>query len=157
GVEERNACPLFADGKLYVPMLDDPATKTETGEAGSKGAFYIIRPGAQPEILTHIPLDGRCFGSPAAYNGKVYIQTTRHIYCFGKKGDIPGVAPEPQPEKWPAPGAAKSLQIIPSEVLLRPAQHVSFHGRSIDANGFTVEEIKDVTSLKWASFIPPTA
>src|SRR5262245_61224455 len=35
GVEERNACPLFADGRLYVPMLDDPATKAETGEAGT--------------------------------------------------------------------------------------------------------------------------
>src|SRR5206468_4334552 len=35
GVEERNACPLFADGKVYVPMLDDPATKAETGEAGT--------------------------------------------------------------------------------------------------------------------------
>src|SRR5439155_9428221 len=27
GVEERNASALLADGKLYVPMLDDPATK----------------------------------------------------------------------------------------------------------------------------------
>jgi outer membrane protein assembly factor BamB len=157
GVEERNACPLFADGKVYVPMLDDPATKAETGEAGTTGAFYIIKPGAQPEILTHIPLDGRCFGSPAAYNGKVYVQTTRHIYCFGKKGDNPGVPAEPQAEKWPAPGPAKSLQIIPSEVLLRPAQHVSFHARSVDANGFTVEDVKDITALRWASFIPPTA
>ena len=157
GVEERNACPLFADGKVYVPMLDDPATKSETGEAGTTGAFYIIKPGPQPEILTHIPLDGRCFGSPAAYNGKVYVQTTRHIYCFGKKGDNPGVPAELPPQKWPAPGPAKSLQVIPSEVLLRPAQHVSFHARSIDANGFTVEEVKDITSLKWASFIPPTA
>ena len=29
GIEERNSCPMFADGKLYVPMLDDPAAKTE--------------------------------------------------------------------------------------------------------------------------------
>src|SRR6266478_2424664 len=31
GIEERNSCPLYADGKLYVPMLDDPKTKSEVG------------------------------------------------------------------------------------------------------------------------------
>jgi outer membrane protein assembly factor BamB len=157
GVEERNSCPLYADGKLYVPMLDDPATKADTGEAGTTGAFYIIKPGDKPEILSHIALDGRCFGSPTAYNGKVYLQTTRHVYCFGKKGNNPGLPEEPAPEKWPAPGPARSLQIIPSEVLLRPEQTASFHARSVDASGFTVEEIKAPNSLKWASFIPPTA
>ena len=157
GVEERNACPLFADGKLYVPMLDDPGTKTQTGEAGTTGAFYIIKPGETPEILTHMALDGRCFGSPTAYNGKVYIQTTRHLYCFGKKGQNPGLAPAPAAAQWPAPGPAKSLQIIPSEVTLRPGQSATFHARSIDANGFVVDPQKDPKSLHWVSFIPPTA
>jgi hypothetical protein len=138
-------------------MLDDPATKSEGGEAGTTGALYVIKPGKDLDILAHIALDGRCFGTPSAYNGKVYIQTTRHIYCFGKKGNNPGLAAEPEPEKWPATGPAKSLQIIPSEVVLRPGQSVSFHGRSIDANGSTVEDIKDMKSVKWASYIPPTA
>jgi len=30
----RNACPLYADGKLYVPMLDDPAVKSDGGGEG---------------------------------------------------------------------------------------------------------------------------
>ena len=157
GVEERNACPLFADGKLYVPMLDDQATKADTGEAGTTGAFYIIKPGKNPEILSHVALDGRCFGSPTAYNGKVYVQTTRHLYCFGKKGDNPGLPAEPPAEEWPAPGPAKALEIIPSEVLLRPGQSASFSARAVDRNGFTVEEIKDVKSLQWTNYIPPTA
>ncbi|PYJ08380.1 MAG: hypothetical protein DME25_01715 [Verrucomicrobia bacterium] len=157
GVEERNACPLYADGKLYVPMLDDPGTKAETGESGTTGAFYIIKPGPRPEILTHLALDGRCFGTPTAYNGKVYLQTTRHLYCFGKKGDNPGLPADPEPEKWPAPGPAKALQIIPSEVLLRPGQSVSFRARAIDANGFTAEDVKDAKSLKWVNYVPPTA
>ena len=69
-------------------MLDDPAVKTEGwGEAGTKGALYIIKPGDKDgEILAHVALDGRCFGTPTAYNGKIYIQTTRHLYCFGKAG-----------------------------------------------------------------------
>jgi len=59
--------------------------------------------------------------------------------------------------KWPAPGPATQLQIVPSEVLMRPGQTESFRVRSLDANGFMVEEIKDPTAVKWASFVPATA
>jgi outer membrane protein assembly factor BamB len=157
GVEERNASPLFADGKLYVPMLDDPATKTDSGEAGTTGAFYIIKPGDQPQILSHMALDGRCFGAPTAYNGKIYVQTTRHLYCFGKKGNNSGLPPEPKPEAWPAPGEAVSLQVVPSEVLLRPGQSASFRIRTLDRNGFTVSQKDLASQVKWASYVPPTA
>jgi hypothetical protein len=159
GIEQRNSCPFYADGKLYVPMLDDPAGKGtgEGAEAGSKGALYIIKPGDQPEILQHVELDGRCFGTPVAYNGKLYMQTTKHLYCWGKKGNNPSLPKEIVAEKAPKAGAAKSLQIIPSETTLRPGQAASFHGRSIDANGFLVEDIKDVKALSWTNFIPPTA
>ncbi|MBI5384699.1 MAG: PQQ-binding-like beta-propeller repeat protein [Verrucomicrobia bacterium] len=158
GIEQRNASLLYADGRLFVPILDDPAGKAQgESEAGTKGAFYIIKPGAQPEILTHIELDGRCFGTPVAYNGKVYVQTTQKLYCFGKAGNNPGL-PAPVEEKpWPAPGAATQLQIIPSEVLLHPAEKASFRVRTLDANGFAVGELKDVKQVKWASYVPPTA
>jgi outer membrane protein assembly factor BamB len=159
GIEQRNACPLFADGKLYVPMLDDPQGKSESqGEAGVKGAFYVIKPGEKAgETLSHTELAGRCFGTPTAYNGKVYVQTTRHLYCFGKKGNNPGLPPEPEPEKWPAPGPAAALQIIPSEVILHPGETGSFRVRSIDAYGFPVEAIRDVKAVRWAGYVPPTA
>jgi outer membrane protein assembly factor BamB len=159
GIEERNSCPVFADGKLYVPMLDDPAAKTEgSGESGTKGALYIIKPGDKDgNIIAHVSLDGRCFGTPTPYNGKVYIQTTRHLYCFGKPGNNPGLPPAPAPEIWPGHGVATQLQIIPSEILMRPGQTQSFRVRSLDAKGFTVEELSDPAGVKWASFVPPTA
>jgi outer membrane protein assembly factor BamB len=159
GIEQRNSSPLFADGHLYVPMLDDPATKTSgDAEAGTRGAFYVIRPGeTKGEILTHIAVDGRCFGTPIAYNGKVYLQTSRMLYCWGKAGNNPGLAKEPAPEKWPTPGPATQLQIVPSEVLLTPGGAATFRVRKLDANGFTVEEVKDVSQVKWAGYIPPTA
>ena len=158
GIEQRNSCPFYADGKLYVPMLDDPAVKTDGGEAGTKGAFYIIRPtDTGGDILSHIALEGRCFGSPSAYDGRVYMQTTRKLYCFGKKGHSSGLAADPVREKTPNPGPATQLQVIPSEVLLRPGEAASFRVRALDANGLTVEEIKDVHQVKFASYIPPTA
>lgn len=182
GIEQRNSCPFYADGKLYVPMLDDPAGKGtgEGSEAGTKGALYIIKPGDQPEILQHAELDGRCFGTPVAYNGKLYMQTTKHLYCWGKKGENEGLPHDgvyaakptegrdvlkmrnatpltPQQTNWSVVGPAKFLQIIPSETTLRPGQSASFRARSIDANGFAVEDIKDMKLLTWTNFIPPTA
>ncbi|MCF7762057.1 MAG: PQQ-binding-like beta-propeller repeat protein [Verrucomicrobia bacterium] len=166
GIEQRNSCPLYADGKLYVPMLDAFAPMLEgkgkgsegSPEAGTSGSFYVIQPTrTEGKILSHVALEGRCFGSPTAYNGKVYIQTKEHLYCFGKKGDNPGlpkVAAAPAEQR---PGPAAELQIIPSEVLLLPGEKASFRVRKLDAKGLLVEEVKDVSAVEWKSFIPPTA
>src|SRR5206468_9736312 len=136
-------CPLYADGKLYVPILNEPGQMEERAEeaAGGHGAFYVIRPSDEKgQLLSHAVLDGRCFGSPSVYNGKVYVQTSKRLYCFGLKGNNPGLGPEPAEEKWPAAGAPTQLQVIPAEVLLRPGQTAPFRVRSLDANGLTVQE-----------------
>ena len=159
GIEQRNASLVYADGKLFVPMLDDPASKAEAGEAGTTGAFYIIKPTeTEGKVLSHIALDGRCFGTPMVYNGKIYVQTTRHLYCFGTKGNNPGLEQaKPADNTLAKNRTATQLQAIPSEVLLRPGQQQSFRVRSLDTNGFTVDEKIDPKSVKWASFVPPTA
>ncbi len=158
GIEQRNACPLYADGKLYVPILDDPAAKASGGEAGTTGGFYVIKPtDKEGQILTHLALEGRCFGTPVAYNGKIYLQTTKKIYCFGRKGDNPGLPPVLAAEKWPQPGPATQLQIVPAEVLLKPGQTAAFKIRALDANGFVAEEVNDPKAVQWAGYIPPTA
>jgi outer membrane protein assembly factor BamB len=178
GIEQRNSCPFFAGGKLYVPILDDPATKaanaaralrepgaetpagasdTPESAAGTKGAFYIIKPEEDKgEIICHAEMDGRCFGTPVAWNGKLYLQTTRHLYCWGNKGDTSPPAP-PEEKPWPKPGKPAQLQIIPSEVLLHPGELATFRVRSLDADGFTVDENISPKQVKWASYIPPTA
>lgn len=159
GIEQRNSCPLFADGRLYVPILDDPASKNGgEGDSGTKGGFYIIQPTENaPQVVCHEQLDGRCFGTPVAYNGKLYLQTTRKLYCWGKSGSNPGLAPVAQERPWPAPGAATQLQVVPSEVLLHPGEKAAFRVRSLDANGLTVQESISPKEVKWASFVPPTA
>lgn len=158
GIEQRNSSPVYADGKLYVPMLDDPKNKTENpGETGTKGAFYVIKPGEDKgEILSHTTVDGRCFGTPTPYNGKIYLQTTTKFYAFGKKGNNPGV-PKTTPEEWPKPGKATQLQIIPSEVLLLPGHSEDVRVHSLDANGFVVKENLDPSSVKFSHYIPATA
>ena len=160
GIEQRNSCLLYADGKLYVPILDDPANKAgESGsEAGMKGAFYIVKPSdTEGKILAHIQLDGRCFGTPTAYRGKLYLQTASKLYCFGKPDAKASMTPLPPPEPMPKPGKPASLQIIPAEVLLKPGETATFRIRVLDENGFTVGEKVEPSKVTWASYIPPTA
>jgi hypothetical protein len=47
--------------------------------------------------------------------------------------------------------------LIPNESLLHPGDKVPVRVRSLDANGFTVDENVDVKSVKFETFIPPTA
>jgi len=160
GIEQRNSCPLFVDGKLFVPMLDDPSAKGgESSDAGTSGALYVIEPGeTEGKIISHLTLEGRCFGSPTVYNGKIYLQTTRKIYCFGKPGNNPGLKKEVAATD-PKPGKPAQLQIVPSEVLLRPGQSVDFKVRVLDENGLTVRELnlEETRQVKWQSYIPATA
>jgi outer membrane protein assembly factor BamB len=158
GIEQRQSSPFFADGKLYIAIYEAAADgKTNAAETGG-GELFVVKPGpADVEILSRTILAGKCYGSPIGYNGKIYVQTEKKLYCFGKKGKNPGLAAAPEPEKWPAPGAKKTLQIVPYEVLLQPGGKQSFKIRALDANGFLVEDNVDPKSVKWAAFIPPTA
>lgn len=142
GPDQLHASPLYADGKLYVPI--------------QSGMFFIIKPsdtGAQE--LCKLQLAGRCLGAPAVWAGRIYVLTTEKLYCFGLKGaHAPPPAAAEQP--WPKAGKPAALQVIPSEVLLRPGEKVSFTLRGIDANGFVTGSYS-AAQAKWARFIPPTA
>jgi outer membrane protein assembly factor BamB len=143
GPDELHASPLYADGKLYVPLRN--------------GSFYILRPGDKDaEELCKVSLEGNCIGAPAAWNGKVYVFTTGKLYCFGKKGANPGLPPPVAAEPHPKPGKTVALQILPAEVLVHPGEKVAFTIRGVDANGFPTETF-DSRKAKWSKYIPPTA
>ncbi|MCH7602440.1 MAG: PQQ-binding-like beta-propeller repeat protein [Planctomycetes bacterium] len=131
--DQIHASPLYADGKLYVPM--------------NNGSFYVIRPSDDgAEILSKTQLDGNCLAAPTVWNGNIYVHTTTTLYCFGDgSGTWSGI---PATELRPTPGPAASLQIMPAEVLIQPGQSVDFRVRSIDANGLIVNE--SLESLSWA-------
>lgn len=162
GIEQRQSTPFYANGLLYVGMY----VKADTGDGAGKpsddstgnGELFVLKPGADGvEILSRAELTGRCFGSPIGFNGKLYMQTDKRFYCFGKAGNNAGVVADSPAPDWPAPGKPSQLQIVPYEVLLKPGQTASFRIRSLDAKGFTVSEEINPKSVKWESFIPPTA
>ncbi|MFY7951624.1 MAG: PQQ-binding-like beta-propeller repeat protein, partial [Armatimonadaceae bacterium] len=149
--DQLHASPLYADGKLYVPMQN--------------GLFYIVRPGANGgEELAKVQLAGRCIGAPSVWNGRVYVHTTEKLYCFGIAGDNPGVKATDGPEvrayraslKSAPAGKMVALQVIPSEVMLRPGESANFTVRGIDVNGYVTGTI-DPGKVTWAKYIPPTA
>ncbi len=163
GIEQRQSSPFYADGRLYIAMYvagaeGKAAGAVQSGDTSGDGELFVVKPGEKDaEILSRTILTGKCYGSPIGYNGKLYMQTEKKLYCFGKKGKNPGLAAAPEPEKWPAAGEKKKLLVVPAEVLLNAGDKHAFHVRALDANGFTVEESVDPKSLKWETFIPPTA
>ena len=143
GPDQLHASPLYADGKLYIPIQN--------------GLFFIIRPTEQgAEELARVQLEGRCIGAPSVWNGKIYVHSTGRLYCFGKKGNNPGLPPAVALEEYPKPGPTVALQIIPSEVRLRPGEKTKFLVRGIDANGFPTQKF-DSAKATWTKYIPPTA
>lgn len=162
GIEQRQSTPFYADGLLYigmyVTMKDASSAASADADSVANGDLIVLKPGADgAEEISRTQVSGRVFGSPIGYNGKLYVQTDKKLYAFGKAGANPGLTAAPIAADWPAPGPAKQLQAIPYEVLLRPGQTQSFRLRVLDSNGFTVQESVDPKSVKWESFIPPTA
>jgi outer membrane protein assembly factor BamB len=137
---QLHSSPLYADGKLYVPMQD--------------GALHVLRPSDQgAEELGKVQLEGECLGAPGIWNGKIYVHTTAKLYCFGSKEGGHNLPAWPAEEKH-QPGPAAKIQVVPSEILMFPGQSQSFSLRVLDANGLFVSGLP---AADWKSFIPPTA
>lgn len=162
GIEQRQSTPFYADGYLYVAMYiaadSVEAAAQGGGDSGGNGDLFVLKPSREGcEEISKLRLEGRCFGSPVGYNGKLYVQTDKKLYCFGKAGPNPGLARHPAPAAWPKPGPAAALQAIPFEVLLTPGEARPLRVRLVDAKGLVVQESVDPKAVKWEIFIPPTA
>jgi outer membrane protein assembly factor BamB len=162
GIEQRQSTPFYADGLLYVAMYVSAegaeAAKQGDSDAGANGDLFVLRPRRDGcDEISRTQLSGRCFGSPIGYNGRLYVQTDRKLYAFGKAGTNPGLAGVPPKPAWPTPGPGRQLQAVPYEFLLRPGGTQAIRLRVLDANGFTVAETVDPKAVKWEPFVPPTA
>ena len=128
------ASPVLADGKLYLGTEN-------TGDAGGK--FYIIRPHAdRAEILDQDWLgtpqkSEQIIASPIVARGRVYVTSMDAMYAIGPKAAVtakPAAAATPAATA-PAAGTAATLQITPTELILKPGQTIALTVRAFDANG----------------------
>lgn len=163
GNSTLHASPLYADGKLYVPMWTD--------------GLYIIRDaGDRADVLDHVQLEGDLIGSPAVFAGKLYQHTTQKLYCFRQADASPLEAIKDAGEAIAEASAkvgrsltevvppvarvadleAVRLRVIPSEFLLRPGEAVGMYATAVNALGQVIPiQTMDLPAAE--PWIPPTA
>ena len=130
----QKASPVLADGKLYVG--------TESGK------FYILKPSAtgceilDEEQLGTVALPEAVIASAAVANGRVYFVSDANLYCIGKntkaspfeKMTLGGGLENPRTP------VATYVQVIPTELILKPGDKVNFRARLYDTQGNFIRE-----------------
>jgi outer membrane protein assembly factor BamB len=142
----QKAPPVMADGKIFVG--------TENGH------FLILRPHAdRAEILSDVqlPLSTDSFGGSegtpeqiqggaAVSRGRIFFMSSDAVYAIGPRTPktVTGFAvSEPA---ITGEGAPASLQVTPTEMVLKPGQVVKMRARLFDASG---RYLRDEPSATW--------
>ena len=130
----QKASPVFADGKLYVG--------TENGK------FFILKPSATGcEILDEDPLGNAThpeaiIASAAVANGRVYVVSEAGLYAIGKKSTSSNSAPSVSVAQGSnvSSNPVTHVQVVPTELILKPGDKVNFRARLFDAQGNFIRE-----------------
>lgn len=73
GTANYYASPVGGDGKVYL--------------LSQRGTLSVVSASAQWKVLHTVEFGEECFATPALLDGKIYLRTSGHLYCFG--GDAP--------------------------------------------------------------------
>jgi outer membrane protein assembly factor BamB len=152
----QRASPVLADGKLYVG--------TENGK------FFILKPGPTGcQVLSEIELgqvekvelkseagdeaitaNEQILASVAVSRGRVYLVTTKAVYCIGKKTASPALPPtNERVESAPSDAAVAHVQVVPVDLVMKPGETAKFRVRLFDDHGrFIREEASAAWSLE---------
>jgi len=137
----QKASPVLADGKLYVG--------TENGK------FYILKPNATGcEILDEDQLGTEALpeaiiASVAIANGRVFVVSDSNLYAIGKRKNsrTPVSATGANPVSSTTPRVPTHVQVVPTELILKPGDKVNFRVRLFDEHGVFIREESGAT---WA-------
>jgi outer membrane protein assembly factor BamB len=128
----QKASPVLADGKLYVG--------TENGK------FFILKPTATgAEILDQDQLGTTAqpeaiIASAAVSNGRVYFVSDTNVYAIGKKSQSQPGDPSIVNPVAAAVNPVAHVQVVPTELILRPGDNVKFKVRLFDERGVFIRE-----------------
>ncbi len=158
--------PLYLDGRLYVVedngMLD--VIDAQTGEileekrigrrpgsivygdgklycCDQTGNFWILEPAADglKEIKRiRMPSGEEILAAPVISRGKIYLATTKKLYCIG--AEEPELAADPIPAGRSETPASEDttvahIQLAPVEAMLAPSQSTPYQVRAYNARG----------------------
>lgn len=127
----QKASPVLADGKLYVG--------TENGK------FFILKPNATGmEILDQDQLGTEelpeaIIASVAVSNGRVFVVSDANFYAIGKKARLT-VGPPTVVDVKAAASDPVHVQVVPTELILKPGAKVNFRVRLFDYSGRFLRE-----------------
>jgi outer membrane protein assembly factor BamB len=141
--DQLHASPAYADGKMYVPMLN--------------GTVHVLDvSGDKPRTLSVNEMGASCLGAPSFYGDAVFIFTKEALFCFGPKASAASVEPtQTVAAMAPSKDPITQIQIVPAEFAIIPGQSVKFTVWGLDAAGRRVKQVSNET--KFEKFIPPTA
>jgi outer membrane protein assembly factor BamB len=130
----QKASPVFADGKLYVG--------TENGK------FFILKPSATGcEVLDEDTLGSAqhpeaIIASAAVSNGRIFVVSEAGLYAIGKKSTSSNAAPGVSVAIGSnvSSNPVTHVQVVPTELILKPGDKVSFRARLFDAQGNFIRE-----------------
>ncbi|MBI1896704.1 MAG: hypothetical protein HYS04_09260 [Acidobacteria bacterium] len=77
-------------------------------------------------------------GSPAISDGRVFLVTSEATYCIGKKHA--GAAAPRLPPPAHSNGAVAHVQVVPTELILKPGESVQFRAGLFDDKGQFIRE-----------------
>jgi outer membrane protein assembly factor BamB len=66
-----SASPVLVEDRLYI--------------TNEEGLTTVLKAGPKFEVLAENPLNDYCLSSPAMSDGQIFIRTTGHLYCIGKR------------------------------------------------------------------------
>jgi outer membrane protein assembly factor BamB len=143
----QKASLVLADGKLYVG--------TENGR------FFILKPGptgcqildsVELEPVDHVQIktesgddliasNEQVIASVGVSRGRIYLVSTKEIYCIGKRSPGPAVPlPKVSVEKAPANAVAAYVQVLPADRVVKPGETTKFRARLFDDRGRFIRE-----------------
>lgn len=142
----QKASVVLADGKIYVG--------TESGK------FFILRPHAdRVEVLSEVelPISDQGLASQkvpepvvaaaAVARGRVYFVSSDALYAIGPKKTAAGPWKPVMQMLEAGQGAPAWVQVIPTELVLKPGDTVALRARLYDAQGRFLKEEKADWSL----------
>jgi len=136
----QKASPVLADGKLYVG--------TENGK------FFILKPGPTgAQVLDEDQLGTEArpetiIASVAVSNGRVFMVSDSNLYCIGKKSRSNSSQASPAAVGSNVSSqAATYVQVVPTELILKPGDKVNFRARLFDAQG---NFIREESAAEWS-------
>ncbi len=118
--------PLYADGKIYC--------------CTNSGRWYVLQPTSKGvKVLHKLRLNGESSdGSPIVSHGRIYLPTSKALYCIGEEGAKPRAAALPETLKeTPITEDQKPVhvQVVPYDALIAPGETVSYNVRIYNYRG----------------------